>query len=71
MSIILHDYPFSIINHTGFKGLLFDVYPAVSQSTLKSDIFKIYEFEKNCSRALLYETERRIALTTHKWISSD
>ncbi|XP_048497539.1 zinc finger BED domain-containing protein RICESLEEPER 2 [Beta vulgaris subsp. vulgaris] len=70
-TIILHDYPLSMVDHRGFKGLLESVYPMVSQNTLKCDISKIYEFEKDVSMLLFNETDSKIAVTVDKFASCD
>lgn len=70
-TIILHDYPLSMVDHRGFKGLLESVYPMVSQNTLKCDISKIYEFEKDVSMLLFDETDSKIAVTVDKFASCD
>ena len=47
--IILHEYPFSIVDHIGFRKYLTSLQPLfrmVSRNTIKKDILSIYEKER-------------------------
>ena len=48
-AIIIHKYPFSIVDHRGFRRFVASLqlmFKMVSRNTIKSDIFKIYDVEK-------------------------
>ena len=47
--VILHEYPISMVDHIGFREFVTDFQPMfklVTRYTLKSDIFKIYDNER-------------------------
>ncbi|KAL4645238.1 hypothetical protein ACB092_02G222200 [Castanea dentata] len=61
--VILHEYPLSMVDHIGFREFVSSLQPLfkfVSRNTLKSDIFKIYDNEKE-----------KMAMTTDMWTSSN
>ena len=48
--IIMHEYPLSIVEHVAFRKFCSGLQPLfkmVSRNTEKSDILKIYKFEKS------------------------
>ena len=68
--IILHEYPLSIVDHYGFKGFcntLQPLFKVVSRNTIKADILKIYEHEKE----LFESNPSRFSITTDMWTSSN
>ncbi|KAK8565562.1 hypothetical protein V6N12_059120 [Hibiscus sabdariffa] len=69
--IIMHEHPFSIVEEEGFNLMMKRGMPqwtSVSRVTMRSDSFKVYEFEKLKLKALLKKVDR-ISLTTDLWKS--
>ncbi|KAK9020082.1 hypothetical protein V6N11_054576 [Hibiscus sabdariffa] len=69
--ITMHDHPFSIVEEERFnlmmkRGML--QWTSVSRVTIRSDSFKVYEFEKLKLKVLLKKVDR-ISLTTDFWKS--
>ncbi|XP_075481261.1 zinc finger BED domain-containing protein DAYSLEEPER-like [Primulina tabacum] len=58
--IILHEYPLSMVDHVGFR-----------RNTIKNDIMKVFEYERDKTMKLLESNASRIALTTDMWTSSN
>lgn len=72
--IILHEYPLSMVDHVGFRRYSYALQPifkVVSRNTIKNDIMKIFEYERNKTMKLLDSNASRIALTTDMWTSSN
>ena len=72
-AIILHEYPFSIVDHVTFKDFASSLQPLfkmVSRNTIKDDIMKIYDVEKGKMSSYLEKLETRIAITTYMWTSN-
>ena len=65
--IILHEYPMSMVEHIGFKEIC-DVgqplFKVVSQNTLKNDIMKDYNAEKEKMKLMLSKIQSRVIITT-------
>ncbi|XP_056692994.1 zinc finger BED domain-containing protein RICESLEEPER 3-like [Spinacia oleracea] len=75
---VLHEYPLSLIDQTGFRDFLRNLNPLfgmVSKETVESDIMKIYKIERCMARIELSEESDmpagRVSLTTKMWSSSD
>ncbi|KAG6497069.1 hypothetical protein ZIOFF_044955 [Zingiber officinale] len=54
--IILHEYPLTIVEHHGFRKLLASLQPLFKvpcRNTIKSDILKLYDYEKTKVLSLL------------------
>ncbi|XP_022865255.1 zinc finger BED domain-containing protein RICESLEEPER 2-like [Olea europaea var. sylvestris] len=71
--IILHEYPLSMVEHTGFRKFCNTIQPlfkVVSRNTIKADILKIYDYERTKVMGLLERTNSRIAVTTDMWTSN-
>lgn len=69
--ITMHEHPFTIVEEEGFNLMLKRGIPqwtSVSRNTIRSDCFKLYEFEKEKLKALLKKVDR-ISLTTDLWKS--
>ncbi|KAJ0086302.1 hypothetical protein Patl1_08346 [Pistacia atlantica] len=67
MMIVLHEYPLSMVDHYRFRRFFNDMQPlfkAVSINTIKKDIFKIYDVEKEKTMKLLNKNRSRIAITS-------
>jgi hypothetical protein len=72
--VILHEYPLSMVDHIGFRefvGLLQPMFKMICRNTLKRDIFKIYDNEKEKALQVVDKNESRIAITTDMWTSSN
>ena len=72
-AIILHEYPFSIVDHVTFKyfsSSLQPLFKMVSRNTIKDYIMKIYDVEKGKMSSYLEKLETRIAITTYMWTSN-
>ncbi|XP_024196349.1 zinc finger BED domain-containing protein RICESLEEPER 2-like [Rosa chinensis] len=72
--IILHEYPLSIVDHVGFRRYSFELQPLFlvpTRNTIKKDIFKIFEVEREKTMKLLDSNRSRIAITTDMWTSSN
>ncbi|KZV33814.1 hypothetical protein F511_28855 [Dorcoceras hygrometricum] len=67
--ITFHEYPLSIVDHVGFRRYscaLQPLFKVVFRNTIKNDIMKIFEYERE-----LDSNTSRIALTTDMWTSSN
>ena len=63
----------SIIDHKGFRRFVSSLQPMfkmVSQNTIKSDIFNIYDVEKKKLQKWLNQIKSRVAITTDMWTSN-
>ena len=72
--IIIHEYPLSIVEHHGFRkfvGGLQPLFKVPSRNTIKSDIFKIYDFERQRTLKMLEKNTSRVAITTDMWTASN
>ncbi|KAK2634576.1 hypothetical protein Ddye_029368, partial [Dipteronia dyeriana] len=70
--VILHEYPLSMVEHSGFHRFMGTAQPLFkipSRNTLKSDILQIYDYERGKLKGLLEKNKGRIALTTDMWTS--
>ncbi|CAL5344289.1 unnamed protein product [Camellia sinensis] len=73
-AIILHEYPLSIVDHIGFKRYSMALQPLFkvpSRNTIKSDILKIYDNEKEKIMRLVQSNQSKVAITTDMWTSSN
>ena len=65
--IILHEYPLSIVDHNGFREFvksLQRLFKLISRNTLKSDILKIYNNEREKALKMTDNNGSRMAITT-------
>ena len=72
--IVLHEYPLSMVDHIGFRefmGSLQLLFKLISSNTLKSDILKIYDDEREKDLKITNKNESRMAITTNMWNSSN
>ena len=72
--VILHEYPLSIVNHIGFREFVTDPQPMfklVTRNTLKSDILKIYDNEREKVLKMTDKNGSRMTITTDMWTSSN
>ena len=67
LMIILHEYPFSIVDDIGFRKYSTSLQPLfkmVSRNTIKNDILSIYEKEREKSKHEIDKNQGRISITT-------
>ena len=72
--IKIHEYSLSIVDHIGFRrfvGNLQPLFKVPSQNTVKSDILKIYDYERVKTMKLIENNESRVAITTDMWTSTN
>ncbi|XP_073124020.1 zinc finger BED domain-containing protein DAYSLEEPER-like [Henckelia pumila] len=72
--ITLHEYPLSMVDHVGFRrysSALQPLFKVVSRNTIKNDIMKIFEYQRDQTMKLLDSNASRIALTTGMWTASN
>jgi len=74
--IILHEYPMSMVDHISFKEFCDAVQPlfkVISRNTLKKDIIKDYnaEKEKEKMKLMLSRIQSRVAITTDMWTATN
>lgn len=73
-AIVMHDYPLSIVDHIGFRRILGSLQPLFlvpSRNTIKKEILKIYDIERQCTMKMLDTHEGRVAITTDMWTASN
>ena len=71
--IVVHEYPLTMVEHHGFRkfvGGLKPLFKVPCRNTIKSDILKIYDFERLKTRKLLGRNTSRVAITTDMWTAS-
>ncbi|KAJ0103140.1 hypothetical protein Patl1_05075 [Pistacia atlantica] len=74
MMIVLHEYPLSMFDHYGFRKFCNNIQPlfkVASRNTIKKDIFKMYDVEKEKTMKLLNKNRSRIAITSDLWTASN
>ena len=72
--VILHEYSLSMVDHIGFRESVSDLQPMfklVTRNTLKSDILKIYDNEREKALKMTDKNGSRMAITTDMWTSSN
>ena len=72
--VILHEYPLSIVDHIGFEEFVAELQPMfklVTRNTLKSDILKIYDNEREKALKITDKNGSRMAITINIWTSSN
>ncbi|XP_076922799.1 zinc finger BED domain-containing protein RICESLEEPER 2-like [Bidens hawaiensis] len=72
--VIVHEYPLVMVEHHGFRKFVAGLQPffkVPSRNTLKSDILKIFYYEKQKTLRILEKNASRIAITTDRWTSSN
>ena len=72
--VILHEYPLSMVDHIGFREFVSSLQPLfklISRNTLKSDIHKIYDNEREKALKMMNKNGSRMTITTDMWTSSN
>ncbi|XP_042466353.1 zinc finger BED domain-containing protein DAYSLEEPER-like [Zingiber officinale] len=63
-----------MVDHVGFRRYSYALQPifkVVSRNTIKTDIMKIFEYERNKTMKLLDSNASQIALTTDMWTATN
>ena len=72
--VILHEYPLSIVDHIGFREFVASLQPMfklVTRNTLKSDILRIYDNEREKALKMMDKNGSRMTITIDMWTSSN
>ena len=72
--VILHVYQLSIVDHIGLREFVNSLQPLfklISRNTLKSDILKIYDNEREKTLKMTDKNGSRMAITADMWTSSN
>ena len=72
--VIMHEYPLAMVDHVGFRKFVSGLQPnfkLVSRNTLKRDILKIYNYEKQKTMAKIDNNESKVTITIDMWTSSN
>ncbi|GJU83981.1 zinc finger BED domain-containing protein RICESLEEPER 2-like protein [Tanacetum coccineum] len=72
--VILHEYPLSIVDHVGFRNFTKAIQPLFNcpcRNTLKSDILKLYNQQKDQVIKGIETNKSRVAITADMWTSSN
>ena len=72
--VIFHECPLSIVDHIGFRELVKSLQPLfklISRNTLKSDILKIYDNEREKASKMTDKNGSRMTITTDMWTLSN
>ena len=72
--VILHEYPFAIVDHVGFQDFVGGLRPnfkIVGKNTLKRDIKKIYNEKKQKTMVEIDKNASKVAITTNLWIANN
>ncbi|KAJ7954513.1 Zinc finger BED domain-containing protein RICESLEEPER [Quillaja saponaria] len=70
--IIVHGYPLS--DHIGFRKFIYGLQPTfkmVLRNTVKADIMKIYDCEKDNTMKLIKSSQSKVAITCDMWTASN
>ncbi|XP_077248521.1 zinc finger BED domain-containing protein RICESLEEPER 1-like [Tasmannia lanceolata] len=72
--IILHEYPFYMVEHLGFISFVKSLQPQfemVTHNTVMGDCLEIFHKEKQNLKELLNKTDDRISLTSNMWTCNE
>ena len=72
--VILHEFSLLMVDHIGLRELVAFLQPMfklVSRNTLKSDILKIYDNEREKALKMTNNNGSMMAITTDMWTSSN
>ncbi|KAH9686208.1 BED-type domain-containing protein [Citrus sinensis] len=71
--IIMHELPLRFVEYEGFRDLMSFVQPLlgkICRNTVKREVFKLFDFEKAKTMALLEDITSKVSITTDMWTSS-
>ncbi|KAH9668512.1 BED-type domain-containing protein [Citrus sinensis] len=72
--IIMHELPLRFVEYEGFRDLMSFVQPLlgkICRNTVKREVFKLFEFEKAKTMALLEDITSKVSITMDMWTSSN
>ena len=72
--VIQHEYPLSMVDHIAFREFVSSLQPLfklISRNTLKSDIIKIYDNEREKALKMMDKNGSRTTITIDMWTSSN
>ncbi|KAK9211648.1 hypothetical protein WN943_001025 [Citrus x changshan-huyou] len=72
--IIMHELPSRFVEYEGFRDLMSFVQPLlgkICRNTVKREVFKLFDFEKAKTMALLEDITSKVSITTDIWTSSN
>ncbi|KAH9780518.1 BED-type domain-containing protein [Citrus sinensis] len=72
--IIMHELPLRFVEYEGFRDLMSFVQPLlgkICRNTVKREVFKLFDFEKAKTMALLEDITSKVSITTDMWTSSN
>ncbi|KAJ0988890.1 hypothetical protein J5N97_007246 [Dioscorea zingiberensis] len=70
--IVLHEYPFSIVEHEGFSDFLMSLNPMfkmITPSIVREDCLALFEKEKKSMKEKFVSSSQRVSLTSNLWTS--
>ena len=73
-AIIMHEYPFSIVGHVGFKRYLAAlqlVFQVPCRNIIKRETYMIYQEDRPTTLKLLDSLHGRVAITSDMWAASN
>ncbi|KAK2653230.1 hypothetical protein Ddye_013086 [Dipteronia dyeriana] len=74
MMILMHDYPFKMVEHEGFRDYTRSLQPLfkpISRTTAIRDIMSMYEIERASLLTMLGKFPGRIAITSDMWTTGN
>ena len=72
--VIFHKYPLAIVDHVGFQDFVSDFRPnfkIAERNTLKQDIKKTYNDEKQKTMVEIDKDASKVAITTNLWTANN
>ncbi|XP_048559616.1 zinc finger BED domain-containing protein RICESLEEPER 2-like [Triticum urartu] len=72
--IVLHEYPLSIVDHTGFRRFVSALQPLfsmVTRNTIRKDILYAYKVERKKAIEYMAANRSRVAITTDLWTADN
>ena len=72
--IVMHDYPFSMVEHEGFRDFclsLHSLFKHVCRKTIRGDILRMYKEKKAKVMRLLTNIPGRVAITSDMWTATN
>ena len=72
--VIFHKYPLAIVDHVGFQDFVSDFRPnfkMAERNTLKQDIKKTYNDEKQKTLVEIDKDASKVAITTNLWTANN
>ena len=73
-TVILHEYPLSMVDHIGFREFVSSLQPLfkfILRNTLKSDIINIYDNERKKALKMTDKNGSRMTITIDMWTLSN